>query len=204
MSDSDHDFDSQEYDGASNDSISKSYESDDELNENVRDLGDVLDDESNESSESSDEELKLKTTMIFPKKGQTTKPIKELIPIPRLQGINLSKQTTELPKKITKVYNTEEIDEIVKQMPGINLSNNLINYEREDINDLLEKEAQESVKDFAVRKEITLKITNIKSVKIKNSTSIVLGLMIAKKLRFGIKYDENIEVLIKDILAMLS
>jgi len=204
MSDSDSDFDSQEYDGASNDSISKSYESDDEINENVRDLGDVLDDESNESSESSDEELKLKTTMIFPKKGQTAKPIKELIPIPRLPGINLSKQTTELPKKITKVYNTEEIEEIVKQMPGINLSNNLINYEREDINDLLEKEAQESVKDFGVRKEITLKISNIKSVKIKNSTSIVLGLIIAKKLRFGIKYDENIEVLIKDILVMLS
>jgi len=204
MSDSDSDFDSQEYDRASNDSISKSYESDDEINENVRDLGDVLDSESNESSESSDEELRLKTAMIIGKKGETTKPIKDLIPIPRLPGINLSKQTIEPLKKITKVYNTEEIEEIVKQMPGINLSNNLINYEREDINDLLEKEAQESVKDFVVRKEITLKIFNIKSVKIKNSTSIVLGLMIAKKLRFGIKYDENIEVLIKDILAMLS
>jgi predicted DNA binding CopG/RHH family protein len=203
MSDSDSEYDSQGYEVPTDESVSKSYDSEEEVNENLIDLGDVVDN-SDESSESSDEELKLKTTMIFPKKGQAAKPIKELIPIPRLPGMNLSKQTVEPPKKLTKVYNTEEIEEIIKQMPGINLSNKLVNYEREDITDLLEKEAQESVKDFNVRKEITIKISNIEKVEIKNSTSVVLGLMIAKKLRFGIKYDENGEVLIKDILAMLS
>lgn len=203
MSDSDSEYDSQGYEVPTDESVSKSYDSEEEVNENLIDLGDVIEN-SDDSSESSDEELKLKTTMILPKKGQATKPIKELIPIPRLPGMNLSKQIAEPPKKLTKVYNTEEIEEIIKQMPGINLSNKLINYEREDITDLLEKEAQESLKDFNVRKEITIKISNIKKVEIKNSTSVVLGLMIAKKLRFGIKYDENIEVLIKDILAMLS
>ena len=184
-----------------------SYENSSETDDEVNDLNDLIPDESSESSEDSDLETTLKTTMVFPKKGQSVTKIQSTIQIPQLKGIVLPKQkeTIILPKKIIKKYDNEEIEKILSQMPGINISNNNnINYERENIYDYLQKEAQESDKDFSVRKDITLKIRDTKSLEIKNSTCVVIGLMIAKKLRFGIKYDEHIEVLIKDILSMLT
>lgn len=161
-----------------------------------------------ESSEDSDTDvITLKSTMIFPKKSQVITPIPQLkgivLPTPKSQVI-VSKQKIELPNKNVKKYSAEEIETLIQKIPGINISNNPIDYDRLDIFDLLEKEAQESIKDFLTRKEITLKINGIDDPKIKNNTCVVLGFMIAKKLRFGIKYDDNTELLIKNILDMLA
>ena len=183
--------------------------SDDENEENSESLEEkndlILDNDEVSDSEDSDTDAILKTTMVFPKKSQNINKIKPIVPIPQLKGILLPKpkQLIELPKKTVKKYSTEEIETLVQNLPGINISDNPIDYNRSDISDLLEKEAQESVKDFNMRKDITLKINRIENPKIKNYTCVVLGLMIAKKLRFGVKYDDDTENLIKDILAML-
>lgn len=193
---------SEEYDENDYDEISN------ESSEEINDLNDLKleDSDESENSESSDVDITLKTTMIFPKKGQNVNKIQSIVPIPQLKGIVLPKQKPliVLPKKNVRKYDAEEIELILQKMPGINVSDNPINYDRQNIYDLLEKESQESIKDFNIRKDITIKIHNIENLKIKNSTCIVLGLMIAKKLRFGIKYDDNTEILVKDILAMLS
>jgi hypothetical protein len=178
-----------------------SNESSDEIDEaNELDLGDSDDSDNSEDID----DITLKTTMIFPKKGQN-KP-QAILPMPQLKGIVLPKQKPIilLPKKVVKKYDEEEIELILQKMPGINILNNPIDYENKNMYDLLEKESQESIKDFSIRKEITLKISNIKDPKIKNSTCIVLGFLVMKKLRFGIKYDNDIEILVKDILAMLA
>jgi len=180
-----------------------------EEDEEIEEMNDLILDNSNDSEDSEDsdtEVITLKTTMVFPKKGQSTSkinPIKPITPMPQLKGIILPKQKIEPPKKNVKQYSTEEMELLLEKIPGINVSTNTISYDRLELSDLLEKEAQESVKDFNTRKEITLKIARINNPVIKNNTCIVLGLMIAKKLRFGIKYDEDVETLIKDILAML-
>lgn len=185
-----------------------STETSDEIDE-INDL--IIDDDSYESSEEEDNEeiniVTLKNNMIFPKKSQATTKVPQIIAMPQLKGIMLPVQKPAaevLPSKNTKKYDSKEIDLILQNMPGINISDNSINYQRESIDDLLQKESQESLKDFNIRKEITLKINNIKEPKIKNSTCVVIGLMITKKLRFGIKYEDNIENLIKYILDVLK
>ena len=199
-----------------------SNETSDEIDE-INDL--IIDGNSYESSEEEDNEeiniVTLKNNMIFPKKSQVITKVPQIIAMPQLKGIMLpsdkrsvegtksllptQKPATEvLSNKNNKKYDSKEIDLILQNMPGINISDNPVNYQRENIDDLLQKESQESLKDFNIRKEITLKINNIKDPKIKNSTCVVIGLMITKKLRFGIKYEENIENLIKYILDVLK
>lgn len=177
----------------------------DETNELI--LDDSYDSDDSENSDDPEADIAiLKKKMIFPKKSQNVSKIPQVIQMPQLKGILLPKPKPiiELPKKNVKKYSSEEIDNILQNMPGINVTNNPINYDRKDIYDLLQKEAQESVKDFDVRKSITLKIADIKDPKLKNTTCVVIGLMIAKKLRFGVKYDENVEILLRDILDILK
>jgi len=208
--------DSEEYESSFSDEENGENEesSNDDHFEKVNDLDELLSDESDDLDylDHSDLNVKaLKTTMIFPKKSQTASKIPDVTPIPKLKGLVLPKSTQQaslpskiqLPKENTKKYTEDEIETITKNLPGINILNNPINYERDNIYDLLGQESQESTKDFQTRKEITLKISNIENPKIKNSTSVVLGLMIAKKLRYGINYDDNTENLIKYILSML-
>jgi len=191
--------DENEYDELSNELSNETSDEIDEVNELV------IDDSDDDSDDSEVDTVTLKTTMIFPKKSQTMTKVPQIIPMPQLKGIVLPKPKIELPnKKNVKKYDAEEIEMILQKMPGINISNNPIDYERQDIYDLFCKESQESIKDFNIRKDITLKIYNIENPKIKNSTCIVIGLMIAKKLRFGIKYEDNVEILIKDILDILK
>jgi len=201
----DDDSSSEEYDDENIDVTHESDETDesDEIEEN----NDLILDESEDSDQSEEVDTEtLKTTMFFPNKGKNTNKTPEIIRMPQLKSIVLPKQKSaiELPKKNVKVYSNKEIETILENMPGINVLTNPINYDRENIYELLQQESQESLKDFNVRKEITLKINNIKEPKMKNSTSVVLGSMITKKLRFGIKYDDTVEILIKDILEILK
>lgn len=123
-------------------------------------------------------------------------------PIPNIKGLNIS--TTDKAPVIVKKYNSNEIDLMTKNMPGINIGKEYKKAVGFNISDLLEKEAAESIKDFQIRTEITTKIANIKDPKISDLSSVILGLMITKKLRYGVKYDENIELLIKFLMSLMS
>ena len=199
----DEDASDDEYNEVSYDELSG--ETSDEIDE----VNELVIDDSEDDSDDSDVDVDadtLKTTMFFPKKGQNTNKIPQIIPMPQLKGIVLpkTKPVIEIPRTNIKKYNAEEIEMILQNMPGINVLANTINYERENVYDLLQKEAQESIKDFNIRKDITLKVSYIEDPKIKSSTCVVIGLMIAKKLRFGVTYEENVETLIKSILDILK
>lgn len=202
MSDSEEYF--EEYEEELSDDNSDESGEIDQANELV-----ISDSEDSNDSEESEEinEKTLKTKMIFPKsKNQAANNIKEVISVPSLKGIVLPKQV-QLPKKpeskTGKSYSDQEISSIVQTMSGINVKNNKIDYDRLNINDFLQKETQESDRDFKMRKDFTLKIASIENLKIENSTIVVLGSMLTKKLRFGIKYDEKVESLISYILELL-
>jgi hypothetical protein len=105
--------------------------------------------------------------------------------------------------KLPEAKITDEINQIIEKMPGINIShnNNNSDYDSIDINDLLVKETSESPTDFKIRTDLTIKISKITNPKINNNTAVTLGFMISKKLRYHITYDDEIENVIKAILA---
>ena len=72
-----------------------------------------------------------------------------------------------------------------------------------NIEDYLEIEYSEIESDFEKRKAITLKIYSIKNLTINPMTSIVLGHMISKKIKYGISYSEEIETIISTILNQI-
>ena len=72
------------------------------------------------------------------------------------------------------------------------------------IEDLLQKETTESDSEFAIRKELTVKLARIPDLPLTNITALGLGLTIAKKKALGVSYDSNVEAAISYVLALLA
>lgn len=73
-----------------------------------------------------------------------------------------------------------------------------------DINDLLHKEASESDEDFEARRRLTLRLAAIENYHLNNATAVVLGHMMMRKSRLGIKYDTDIEAGINQVLKLVE
>jgi len=122
---------------------------------------------------------------------------------PLLPGFDLKVVKT---KQVARPMNSDEINTLIKEMPGIYL---LEDKRKQisvtaNINDLLEKEADELDLDFSTRSQLTLLIASLSEPKINNITAVTIGFMIMKKVKSGITYDDNIENIISYIISILS
>jgi hypothetical protein len=97
-------------------------------------------------------------------------------------------------------------EELTRKLVGITIEGvtPAANLVAPDINDLLHKEADESEDDFEARRRLTLRLANIENYKLNNSTAVVLGHMMMRKSRLGIKYDTDIEAGINQVLKLVE
>jgi hypothetical protein len=73
-----------------------------------------------------------------------------------------------------------------------------------DINDLIQKEADETPEDFEARRRLTLKLASIPDYKLNNTTAVIAGLIMMKKAKLGLTYDPDIEAAIAYLTALLQ
>lgn len=139
------------------------------------------------------------TNILPPIFGQTQEDIKLTI-LPTTQQ-NLATET----KRPTK-SRTVNVAVILEKMPGISISGNTPAPTRvsADINDILQKEADETLEDFEARRILTLKLVSIPDYKLNNSTAVIAGLIMMKKSKLGITYDNDVESAIGYLTALLA
>jgi hypothetical protein len=73
-----------------------------------------------------------------------------------------------------------------------------------DINDVLHREADESEENFEARRRLTIRLATIENYRLNNTTAVVLGHMMMRKSRLGIKYDTDIEAAINQVLKLVE
>lgn len=92
-----------------------------------------------------------------------------------------------------------------KELPYISFPN--IEYDNSiniNINDILTIDIDENIDIYNFRLELTKKILNLENYKFNNSSSVLLGRLIVKKLRLGIKYNNEIEEIIDKIIKEIN
>jgi hypothetical protein len=115
-------------------------------------------------------------------------------PSPKIQ--QLIQQSPKIQQQNT---NLDEIY-ILKRLNGVYVSNPIGNVE-DNINYIMEKNIGEDDGEYQIRWKLTRKI---KDLNISNLTAIKLGYMIMKKLRYGVKYDDDVEIILEKIILQLA
>lgn len=160
-----------------------------------------------------------KATLAQPVKGILPQPVKTLTPKlpepkpalrlsvmpqnkagPNIPNIKPIQQTTPVPTPVIAAKRTEEVEEILKKMSGISLSPVPVSDQPADINDLLQKETDETPEDFESRKKLTIMLASIPDYPINNATAMVAAQMMMKKAKLNLTYEPDIE----DTLSYLT
>jgi hypothetical protein len=71
----------------------------------------------------------------------------------------------------------------------------------ENMEEILIREFSETEQEFLIRKKLTMKISNTK-IQLNNFTSVSIGFMIMKKIKFGLVYSPEIENVINYVLEI--
>ena len=125
---------------------------------------------------------------IQPKIQQSPKIQPKIQQSPKIQTL-IQQQNTNLDE----IY-------ILKRLNGVYVSNPIGNAE-DNINYIMEKNIGEDDGEYQIRWKLTRKI---KDLNISNLTAIKLGYMIMKKLRYGVKYDDDVEIILEKIILQLA
>jgi len=99
-----------------------------------------------------------------------------------------------------------DIAAILAKMPGITIATVTppAGQVPADINDLLQKEADESEADFEARRRLTLLLAGIPDYKLNNATAVTAGHLMMKKSKLGVTYDPDVESAIAYLAALLQ
>lgn len=73
-----------------------------------------------------------------------------------------------------------------------------------DLNDLITKDVFESSVQFEIRRQLTMRILQLKNPKINPNTALTLGHMIINKADLGLSYDSATESAIEQVLGYLE
>lgn len=128
--------------------------------------------------------------------------------VPQLTGLAITPTKVPainvLPGK--PVLTTAETEAIITKMPGINVSGitPATAQMSADIENLIQKEEDESPEDFEARRRLTLKLASIPDYKLNNSTAVVAGHLMMKKSKLGVTYDPDVEGAVTYLASLLQ
>ena len=99
-----------------------------------------------------------------------------------------------------------EVETLISQMKGINISALTLVPLQVDANieDILQKESDETDADFEARTHLTLKLSSLETFKLNNTTTVTLGFIMMKKAKLGLTYDPDIEKAVNYVMALLQ
>ena len=128
--------------------------------------------------------------------------------IPQLQGLAITPPTT-VPAPILPAQppaKTIDVAAILEKMQGISVATVTPSPAQipADINDLLQKEADETPEDFEARRRLTLQLASIPDYKLNNSTAVTAGLIMMKKAKLGLTYDPDVEAAVSYLTSLLQ
>ena len=88
-----------------------------------------------------------------------------------------------------------EIETLISQMPGITISGSgkVTGSVVADIDDLLQKESDETDADFQTRTTLSHKLASLPNYPLNKATAVTIGALMMKKSRLGLTYDANVE-----------
>ena len=102
-----------------------------------------------------------------------------------------------------KTFAGGDIEKMLEKMPGLNISA-IMGTVSPDINDLLQKESDESPEDFDSRKQLTLRLASLTEISLNNTTAVQVGFLVMKKTKLGVLYDRDVEQAISYLLARIQ
>jgi hypothetical protein len=73
-----------------------------------------------------------------------------------------------------------------------------------DINELLQKETDETPEDFEARRRLTLQLASIQDYKLNNVSAVTAGLMMMKKAKLGLTYEQDVEAALSYLTSLLQ
>jgi len=119
-----------------------------------------------------------------------------------ITGLQITPSIAKLPEKKPTV----DIEAILVKMPNITISAGTAVPPQvaADINDMLQREADETLDDFEARRRLTIKLASIPDYKLSNTAAVTAGFIMMKKSKLGITYDPDIESAIAYLTALLQ
>ena len=72
-----------------------------------------------------------------------------------------------------------------------------------DINDIITQDEYESDAEFLARKNITLKISNLKEDQLNDMTSVTTARLIINRVKLGVTYEPDVEQLLDNLITYL-
>jgi len=130
-----------------------------------------------------------------------------LNPVPNIPLIApLITQPTVPPLAAQPAAKTVDVGAILAKMPGVTVATITPPAPQvtADINDLLQKEADESDADFEARRRLTLLLVSIPDYHLNNATAVTAGHLMMKKSKLGVTYDPDVESAIAYLAALLQ
>ena len=130
--------------------------------------------------------------------------------IPQLAGLTLAPKPTAQPTinvlPARPLANTVDVTDILAKMPNVSIMGLTANPAAvsADINDLLQKETDETAEDFEARRRLTLKLASIPDYKLSNVAAVTAGFIMMKKAKLGLTYDPDVEAAISYLTALLQ
>jgi hypothetical protein len=122
--------------------------------------------------------------------------------IPSVGGLDVVKPTTPA------LAPSMDAVSLLEKLPGITITalTPAALQTSPDINNLMQKEADESDDEFEARRRLTLRLTEIMigGNKINNAAAVVIGFIMMKKSKLGVEYDPEIEATLRSIVKALD
>jgi hypothetical protein len=152
-------------------------------------------------------------TKSSPTTTDVSEPVITPVPAPSALPTNIqlstpAKRRGRPPKSTTtkaKVSSPEQAEALLSNPKSLGLTTRIIKGDMNvDIHNLLVKENTETVLEFVIRKELTLKLANIPNYKINANAAVTLGFLMMKKLKLGVTYSVKIEEVIGYVTGLLQ
>ena len=119
----------------------------------------------------------------------------------------LAAQQPTVPQ-LAPMKNAKDIDvaAILSKMPNINVTSITPPPAQvpTDINDMIQKESDESDEDFEARRRLTLRLSSIPDYQLNNATAVTAGHIMMKKSKLGLTYDPDVESAVAVLVALLQ
>ena len=132
---------------------------------------------------------------------QITQPSPNITSIPPLTGEQ--KISVQEGKLVNKAV---DVESILSKMPGISVTGITPPPSQVpvDINDIIQKEDDESDDDFEARRRLTLLLASIPDYRLNNATAVTAGHIMMKKSKLGVTYDSDVESAIAYLVALMQ
>ena len=126
--------------------------------------------------------------------------------IPVLGGIGTG--TSTLIPTITRLTSTLDAAQLTAKLPGVTITTITPSAleTNPDIDDLLQRETDESEEAFEARRRLTMKLKglNINGNVLNNATAVVVAFLLMKKTLLGLEYDPDVEATLRVLVDGLS